>query len=211
MHKEKTERFKKGDPGFGCHKSALVTNTTFTERPICTASRQYMRELIKQIEQQNLTPKEKEHAINKMAEKSCLCIGLSTSLLKFYNIPLEGDFVTMCPGPNLVYFKRQYTLREMVDHIYGRTNLIDVSRPTMFVKELSLYVSYLKQKLEESNSLISEKERQYFVSFKNNLLDGIKYYYNLIPELKEEDKVKEKMRNDLKKFEDVLHEIRLQI
>lgn len=208
MHAEKNKRLQNGDPGFSCRKSALVTDTTFTEKPICTASKKYMREKIKQIEQQNLTPKEKENAINKMAEKSCLCIGLSTSVLKFYNLPLEGDYVTMCPGSNLVYFKGIFEMKELVDHIYGRTNLINMPRPAMFVQELSLYVNYLKKLIEENKAQPTEKNKQHIANFRNKLFEGIQYYHKLIPEIKEEpEKVKKETSNALMKFETILQEM----
>lgn len=210
MHKEKQDRLKKGKLGFNCSENLLGIDTTFSEKPICTASRKYMIEKIKQIEGQNLTLQEKERALNKMAEKSCFCIGLRTSMLKAYNLPIEGDYISICPGPNLAYFKKISTLQEMVDHIYGRTNLITVPRPNMFVKELSLYVNYLKQMIEESNSLMTEKEQQYMDSFKSNIQEGICYYYNLIPQMVEEpDMVKETILNDLKTFERILLDIRV--
>ncbi|HQV01222.1 MAG TPA: hypothetical protein PLO59_08685, partial [Bacteroidia bacterium] len=38
---QRLKRIQKGRPGSPCYKKFLVTNTEFTERPICTASRQY--------------------------------------------------------------------------------------------------------------------------------------------------------------------------
>jgi hypothetical protein len=207
MHSEKKKRLKEGKPGFSCLKGVLVSDTNFTEKPICTASRQYMRERSKQINEQNLTPAEKKYELNKMAQKSCLCVGLSTTTLKVNDIPLEAEFISICPGPNLAYFTKKATLREMVDHIYGRLTLLDAPhRPNMFVKELSLYIDHLKQKLEESNTILNEKNRQYLAAFRSKLLEGIEYYHQLIPELKEEsEKVKEKMQLALANFELILN------
>ena len=202
-----------GNPGFVCIKGVLVTDTTFTDKPICNASKQYMKEKVKQIEQQNLSPEEKEKALNKMMEKNCLCMGLSTTTLRFYNIPVEVDFVTICPGPNLAYFNKKATLKEMVDHIYGRTNIMDAPhRPNMFIKELSLYIDYLKEKIEENKVILTEKNKQYLTNFKNKMQEGIEYYHKLIPELKEEtEKTKEKMRAALQNFEAILNGLQVTV
>lgn len=195
-----------GKAGFNCLKGVLVNDTTFTEKPICTASKQYMRERTKQIESQNLSSEEKERAINKMLQRNCLCVGLSTTTLKYHHIPLEAEFVTICPGPNLAYFSKKATLREMVDHIYGRINIMTAPhRPNMFVKELSMYVEHLKEKIEENKIQFTEKNKQYLTNFKNKLQEGIDYYHNLVPELKEEsEKTKEKMIAGLQSFEAIL-------
>ena len=46
---QKQERIAAGKPGSPCTKEYLVSNTEFTERPICTASRQYQRLKINEL------------------------------------------------------------------------------------------------------------------------------------------------------------------
>lgn len=207
MDTENRKHTKSDNPGFSCLKGVLAFDTTYSEKPICTASKQYMRLKIQDMEKQGLDAAQMEIEKEKMFKKSCLCVGLSTTTHKFFNFPLERSFVTICPGPNLAYFNRRATLREMVDHIYGRISLIDIStRPNMFVKELSLYVDHLKERFEENKSSLTEKNRQYLSNFRNKLLEGIEYYRGIMPELKEEsDKVKERMLVALKNFETVLN------
>ena len=61
--------------------------------------------------------------------------------------PKENKAVSICPGPNLAYFSGKYSLKEMVQHIYGYKSVLNnVMRPNMFVKELSLYLIILKMK-----------------------------------------------------------------
>ena len=48
-------------------------------------------------------------------------------------------------GPNLAYFSGIRSLQEMVDHIYGRVNLISKERPSMFLNEIVLYINYFKK------------------------------------------------------------------
>ena len=49
----------------------------------------------------------------------------------------------------------------------------------MFIKELTLYVNYLVDNINELHGTISEKQVKYFQKFRENLLDGIKYYHEL--------------------------------
>jgi len=72
----------------------------------------------------------------------------------------------------------------MVDHIYGRTNLLrDKNRPNMFVNELALYLNFLKSDLNEAVKPLSAKQLDYYESFKTNLLNGIEYYFSLVEKL----------------------------
>jgi hypothetical protein len=53
---------------------------------------------------------------------------------------------SICPGPNIAWFDREYTLDEMVNHIYGRReSLVEKERPHMFAKELRMYVDYINE------------------------------------------------------------------
>ena len=81
--------------------------------------------------------------IDKLAEKECLCEGLSNSTYLANEItpdsPRRG--VSICPGPNLAYFNKIASMKEMVGHIYGKNNLLEgIKRPNLFIKELHMYV-----------------------------------------------------------------------
>ncbi len=68
----------------------------------------------------------------------------------------------------------------MVDHIYGRTNLLNPGyRPHFFINELKLYIDYLKDIINDAINKLDDKSRKYYTSFCNNLLSGIEYYQNL--------------------------------
>ena len=83
----------------------------------------------------------------------------------------------MCPGPGIVDFSKIVSLREMIDHIYGRVSLITTSnRPHMFIRELMLYVDHLRSELKKLSLGISPRSHSYFKEFKQNLLDGVEYY-----------------------------------
>ena len=121
-------------------------------------------------------------------EKDCLCEGLGASALIKNNLPPDHNLtaVTICPGPNLAYFSGIFSLEEMVNHIYGRINLLNtLKRPNIFINELALYVDYLKKEIQNQREAITVRKNKYFASFKENLLKGIQYYKGLIPEMKQ--------------------------
>lgn len=184
--KQRLERIAAGRPGSPCKKKYLVSNTEFTSEPICTASRQYQHLKIKQLQAIEPRPADYEEQFNAITEKLCLCDGLSTStLLKNHLLkPRENSAVSICPGPNLAWFSKVYSLDEMVKHIYGKINLLSkVSRPNMFVNELNLYVDYYKKDLEASAEKLNEKKKKYLIKFKEQLLVGIDYYKDLVPKI----------------------------
>ena len=202
---EKRVLIERGTPGSACPKKILVLNKEFTKQAICTASRQYQNLKIKKLEQESLDQDEHENLLSKIVEKSCICVGLGTAALLVNNLDttVEGKGVSICPGPNIAYFSRLVSLQEMVAHIYGRINILNENcRPNMFVKELDMYVDYLRKTVEESLKPLREKQIKYFKSFQNNLQEGINYYRNLFSTVIEESKsVKDKLLAELEKLE----------
>jgi hypothetical protein len=189
MSIRKMELVKAGKAGTPCTKGFLKYNTEYTEKPICTSSRQYQTLKLKELEGLNLPKDEYQKTFDKIVEKECLCKGLSTSALVSKDIEVKPDFkVTACPGPNLAYFSKVSTLKEMVDHIYGRINLLDDRpRPHMFLKELGMYLEIFKERIEEFlKDPENQKEKRNLKSFQDNLFDGINYYKTLFAEKKKE-------------------------
>lgn len=184
--KQRLERIAKGRPGSPCIKKYLVSNTEFTAEPLCTASRQYQHLKIKLLQKENLEEKEYEQEYGKITEKVCLCEGLSTPAFLKYDIlnPRESKAVAICPGPNTAYFSGVFSLEEMVKHIYGNLNLLaGVERSNVFINELNLYVTYLKKDINNNLKELTEKKVKYFDKFRNQLLNGINYYKELIPKI----------------------------
>jgi len=58
-------------------------------------------------------------------------------------------------------------------------------RPNMFVKELKLYIDFLKSKIDEMKESITNKQEHYLLTFEKNLNEGINYYHNLFIDLKD--------------------------
>jgi hypothetical protein len=179
---EKAKNIAKGRPGSACPKKFVALNKEFLESGICTASRQYQHLKIKELEAQNLSIEKHDYLLNKITEKSCTCVGLGTSALLAYGLDTktEGKGVSICPGPNMAYFDKTISLPKMVDHIYGRTNIISRrDRPNMFVKELTIYIDYLKDLIKDYNLSPTDKQQKYIITFASNLKEGIGYYQQL--------------------------------
>ena len=188
IEKQRMERIEKGRPGSPCTKKFLISNTEFTEQPICTASREYQHLKVKQLHSLQLPDEEYQQEVNKVTEKICLCEGLCSSAYIKLNInkPKENIAVAICPGPNLAYFGRIYTLDEMAGHIYGKINLLDkINRPLVFIKELNLYIDYLQKDLQNHITSLNDKKRKYLNNFKTQLENGIGYYKDLFSHLPE--------------------------
>jgi len=49
----------------------------------------------------------------------------------------------------------------------------------MFIKELTMYVDYFTNKVEELKDSLTKKNEKYLTTFKYNLNDGIDYYHSL--------------------------------
>ncbi|HEK19094.1 hypothetical protein [Mucilaginibacter sp.] len=177
------KRMDKGRPGSPCTKKFLLTNTEFTEKPICTASREYQRLKIAELDSQVITSSETyEHKLAEITEKICLCEGLCASAYLKYDIikPKESTAVAVCPGPNLAYFDKVYSLDEMVGHIYGKINLLQhAQRPHLFLKELQLYTQYWLNDMKRNIAELTDKKKVQLHKFKEQLLSGISYYQNL--------------------------------
>ena len=149
---------------------------------MCTASREYQHLKIKELDAAQLSAEEYNKRYENIVVKSCTCVGLGTSALLINNIEtrIEGTGVSACPGPNLAYFSKRTNLEELMNHIYGRINLISrTDRPNLFIKELQIYIDFLSNKLIDARTDFNAKQEKYFTSFIENLNSGIIYYREL--------------------------------
>lgn len=200
---ERRRRIEAGNPGSPCYNHYLAFNTEFG-KPLCTASREYQRRKIGEIEAGAPGDAARDAMIPKVLEKACICRELGDGVLLKYD--LEGENRTLspavCPGPNLAYFSRVASLVEMIGHIYGRADLLGArQRPHMFLKELGLYIRYLADVVKTRSRTCSEKDQAYVANFKTNLLAGIEYYRGLAVRLHEETgEFRESFRSELDAF-----------
>lgn len=208
---QRKRRISRHKPGSPCYKKFLSNNKEFTERAICTASRQYQKLKIEKLNSTVTNTSVLEKEIDLVMEKDCLCEGLGASALLINKTKLSHGLsaVAICPGPNLAYFSGIFSLKQMVDHIYGRINILnDVFRPNCFINELELYVDYYKKEVEKFVQGVSTKNSNYFQSFKKNLSDGIDYYETLFEKVKAAEIIFPKSNIQLlKNFKVVVNEL----
>lgn len=199
--KQRLERIAKGRPGSPCKKKYLVSNTEFTEEPICLASREYQHLKLNQLKSLNLDAQEYETQADAVTQKLCLCDGLSTSTLLKNNLlaPREDKAVAICPGPNLAWFSSTYSLEELVGHIYGKTDLLaGVKRPNLFINELNLYVEYYNKEREVYLKNPTPKKLKYLQKFAEQILVGIDYYKTLVENFTDEsEEYRQEMQEQL--------------
>jgi len=181
--KHTRELVEKGKPGSKCPKGFLVSNTEFTEKPICTASAEYQLLKINSIQESDLPDDEKEKQTRKVTEKTCLCTNLGTgSMIRLGIMKPSYGRQAICPGPNIAWFNRHYSLEEMVNHIYGRgKSLVPNDRPHMFAKELVMYVDYISEL-----SLLTDpddKEWKTLLKMRKNLEEGMELCSEIAKEM----------------------------
>ncbi len=168
-----TEQINKGKSGSPCPKGFLQTNTEFTDKPICTASNEYHELKLAQIATLEVSDSSRASMIQEVHDKACLCDHLGNGSLMNLGILKENHGKqAICPGPNIAWFHGPYSLQEMVDHIYGRTQLTPAERPHMFAKELEMYVDYLSMMVSKTDPS-DTKAMGKLATIHANLLAGI--------------------------------------
>ena len=180
----KQKRIDENKAGSSCPKKLLALSKEYDSQGMCTASKKYQDIKLAELDAQKdqLSVAEMQHKQNKIFEKSCLCVGLANASYFETDMEVKGQQqgVVICPGPNLAYFDRVVSLADMVKHIYGNANVLaDNNRPNMFVKELKMYVDYLKNELDQFTDNFTVAQLKKWNAFKNNILAGIDYYSDL--------------------------------
>jgi hypothetical protein len=192
-------------PGSICLKGFAAFNTEFTETPACIASRVYVKRKLEHLAAEDLSAEQLAAATKNVLDKACICHDLAGSTTLKYNINPEAT-PAVCAGPNIVNFKKLATLEEMVAHIYGRLSLItNTERPHMFIKELMLYMDYLRNEARKVSLRLSPRSPGYFDNFRENLMAGIDYYHRLACEFIEEQRTRfledlEALRNQVERL-----------
>jgi hypothetical protein len=188
---KKCQLINDGTPGSPCLLGHLATNTEFTQNPICTASRTYQKLKLEALKAMGLPKDEYEKQVAKVTAKACICAQLGDGFYKNINEDKKiGTFPAVCPGPNIAYFNKPVSLKAMIDHIYGRTNIMPFpNRPHMFIKELRLNLDQFAKLCAEKKASATDKKDTAIDEFRQNLTDGIAYYRILIPQIMEESEL----------------------
>lgn len=197
------QRIEQGTPGALCKKGFAKLNTEFGEPPICMASREYQQQKLLALKNDTSLSAEQANALKEIVlSKSCICHDLAAGATIKNDIDLNVTGA-ICPGPNLVNFNKIVSLKEMVDHIYGRISLlINPNRPHVFITELRLQINYLLGEVKNASLGLPARSQQKLQEVKENLSKGIEYYQNL---------AKEKFTEHQEKFLDALKELRKEL
>ncbi len=195
------KKIEDGKPGSPCINKYLAFNTEYGES-LCVSSARYQQMKLRELEGQGLSEEELAKQREKVLEKACICRHLGDGALLKYGIPDEIKVLTpaVCPGPNLVYFSRVYSLKEMIQHIYGTKDILDhsIPRPHFFINELKLNIRYLKELIADVCGKAAKKDTEYFHEFKMNLTEGVDYYKGFVHQLQEEsESARQKFMTDL--------------
>lgn len=180
----KEQKESHGTFGSSCPKKLLALSKEFSSKGTCTASKKYQESKLKELQKdtETLTTEEFQRKKAEITDKACLCVGLVNAAYIEQNIAIKGEKqgVVICPGPNLAFFDKEVSLAEMVQHIYGNTNILpDIQRPNMFINELKMYIDHLKKEISHSSVYISPAQTKKWNTFKKNILEGIDYYHQL--------------------------------
>ena len=170
------QRIRDGKPGSACPKGLLVSNTEFTDIPICHASRSYQKRKLEHVVEEGFSARQLAVRQVDVVAPACICHDLAGAATLKHGIDPKAT-TAVCCGPNIVNFSKLATLQEMVSHIYGRLSLLtNPDRPHLFIRELAIYVDFLGKELEQYSLDLSSRAPKYFREFKENLLSGIEYY-----------------------------------
>ncbi len=179
-------RIQEGRPGSPCPKRYLAFSTEFTTIPACISSRAFQKHKLRALAEEEQVGADVAQARELVLAKACICHDLGGNATKPLGIDPTATSA-VCPGPNIVNFKKIATLEEMVDHIYGRISLLTTTdRPHMFIRELRLYVDHLGTELAHVKTGLVPGTSRVFQEFKENLLKGIDYYQELAEQFVEE-------------------------
>ncbi|MCG3197878.1 MAG: hypothetical protein GHCLOJNM_02372 [bacterium] len=175
-------RILEGRPGSPCPKNFLVSNRDYTSMPICLASHSYQKRRLEGLETEDRPAEEKAAIREYILGKSCLCRDLSGGAEIKTGVEPSAT-PAICCGPNIVNFSKIATLEEMVSHIYGRLSLLtNPSRPHMFLRELKLYIDFLRREAEKCTLRLANHPGKYFAEYIEGLRTGIEYYRQLAEE-----------------------------
>ncbi|WP_166924722.1 hypothetical protein [Flavobacterium poyangense] len=181
----KQKRIQENKAGSSCPKRFLALSKEYDPTGICTASKKYQDIKLAELEnsKSSISASVYEKTKATIMEKSCLCVGLANASYLENDIKIKGQAqgVVICPGPNMAYFDQEVTLKEMLQHIYGNKSVLRISnRPNVLVKELKMYLDYLRNEIENTTEEVTANQLKKWNTFKSNLFKGIEYYQDLL-------------------------------
>lgn len=210
----KQKRIQESKAGSSCPKKFLALNKDPQGNGICTASKKYQDYKLVELEENRDAISIENYKKTKqiITEKSCLCVGLANASYLENDIEIKGQDqgVVICPGPNMAYFDQEVSLSKMIQHIYGNTSVLrNSNRPNFLVKELKMYIDYLKNDIDVISSEINNAKTKKLEAFKHNLFEGIAYYEALFSSIPFFENFKNEIKKQLEWYKNELNTIEI--
>lgn len=135
--------------GFPCTQHYLCRKIEGFEKEICPASLEYASKRLADIAADEFSGKITAAAAREqreeLAEHECICRFLGNAGREelrekaYHSGPSPKEPITVCPGPSIAYFSREYSLLEMMQHLYGTgPQLTPANKPHAFELEKRL-------------------------------------------------------------------------
>ena len=199
---QRRERIDQGKPGSFCSKGYLKFDNEFTKKPICKASHEYQALKLQQLAQSDLLEEKITVLQEEVVNKSCICHELGGGVLLKDSISSKVPSA-ICPGPNIVNFKRLMSLKDIVWYIYGYCSFVlNRERPHMFIREIQLQVNNLLQEVKNASVGLPTRSKKKLIEVKENLIQGINYYQKF---------AKEKLKEQQGSFLAALRELQIEL
>lgn len=212
--KFKQKRIEDNKAGSSCPKRFLALSKEYEAKGTCSASKKFQDLKLSELAEQKETLSAEifEKKKNSITEKACLCVGLANASYLENDIKIKGQAqgVIICPGPNMAYFDHEVSLSKMMQHINGKESVLgDENRPNLYVKELKMYLDYLKNEIESVSNEITAGQIKKWHAFKNNLISGIGYYEDLFSNNTFFEKTKKEILNQFEAYKKELIKIEI--
>ena len=180
------ERIQNGHPGSVCTARHLALNTEYGDIPLCPGSRAYQKRKKAELDP---THPDYDLLVERLQAPACICVDLSGSYLANTDETAQSPPPAICPGPNIINFQAERSLEEMVDHIYGRRNILTrTERPHMFVREAQLYFEVFDEDLQAFGTALATRDENGLTKMLDGLQGGLDFYRNMAPHLPTADR-----------------------
>ena len=174
------DRIERGYPGSVCTARHVALNTEYPGLPLCKGSRAYQKRKMAELD-----PRHPDYhlQLERLQAPACICVDLCGSFLEATGEDAKPP-PAICPGPNIVNFQGTFAFEDLVQHIYGKKEILTrPDRPHMFLRELELYLEVFDEDLEVLGTAVESATRSHLEKTLDGLEEGILFYHKLLFDL----------------------------
>ena len=99
------QRISEDKPGSPCFKRFCTLDDSLTGKPLCAASKEYIKVKLENLKNENWATKQFEYLKAKVLNKGCICNDLGGSAAKNFNLKSTAK-TSVCCGPNIINFDK---------------------------------------------------------------------------------------------------------